>query len=68
MLRLRRRAPLFATLMAVLALGALHPAYAGQVSYHYDALGRVVRVVYPNGVIVDYTYDAAGNRITVVRG
>ena len=67
MARFRRCVPLFAALMTAAALGTLQPAHAGQVSYQYDALGRVVRVVYPNGVIVEYTYDASGNRVTVVK-
>jgi len=44
-------------------------AYAGSASYTYDNLGRLVKVVYSNGVIIAYTYDAAGNRTaTVVTG
>jgi YD repeat-containing protein len=33
-------------------------------TYTYDAVGRVVGVVYPNGAQVTYSYDKAGNRIT----
>lgn len=43
------------------------PASAGTIDYTYDALGRVVRVVYVNGAVkttVYYFYDEAGNRTT----
>jgi YD repeat-containing protein len=39
------------------------PAEAqSSVSYTYDALGRVLTATYPNGSVVTYTYDNAGNR------
>ena len=30
--------------------------------YRYDALARLVEVLYPDGEVVSYEYDAAGNR------
>lgn len=40
------------------------------VNYTYDVLGRVIRVQYVgglnNGRVIVYSYDAAGNRSTVV--
>ena len=35
---------------------------AGTVAYQYDALHRLTQVTYPDGAILAYTYDAAGNR------
>ena len=60
-----------AILLAVALLGASPSALAAEsVSYDYDALGRVIRVDYvggPNdGMIIEYTYDATGNRTEVV--
>jgi RHS repeat-associated protein len=40
----------------------------GQTEYMYDALNRIVKVIYPMGEpgVVEYTYDSAGNRLTMV--
>ncbi len=32
--------------------------------YEYDAMNRLAKVTYGNGVVVTYTYDALGNRLT----
>ena len=34
---------------------------AGEVRHEYDGLGRLIKVEYPNGWVIDYTYDASGN-------
>lgn len=41
------------------------PASAGD-QFQYDALGRLTRVTYASGAVVLYSYDAAGNRTTVI--
>jgi len=47
---------------ALLATSALAtPAFA-DTEYVYDSAGRLIRVTYSNGVIIEYRYDAAGNR------
>lgn len=46
-------------------------ALAGSASaeqYKYDALGRLIQVRYPNDFVVNYSYDAAGNRTRVLAG
>jgi RHS repeat-associated protein len=37
-----------------------------QMSYRYDAVGRIQDMVYPGGNKVTYTYDAAGNVYNVI--
>jgi YD repeat-containing protein len=37
-------------------------ALASNLTYTYDALGRLTGVVYDSGITVTYTYDAMGNR------
>lgn len=39
--------------------------FAG-VTYTYDDLGRLKRAAYDNNKEIDYTYDPAGNRSSVV--
>ena len=35
-------------------------------TYNYDDLGRLKQAIYDNGKEIDYTYDPAGNRSSVV--
>ena len=37
-------------------------AFAGTVQYTYDSLNRIVKVVRDNEIVIEYTYDASGNR------
>ena len=41
---------------------------AGQERYEYDPIGRLVRFTDSNNEVTDYTYDAAGNILSVTRG
>lgn len=38
---------------------------AGTLNYQYDALGRLEEVQHPDGSVVSYTLDPAGNRTEV---
>ena len=40
-------------------------AIAGTVSYQYDQLGRLTRADYSDGSVIEYTYDAVGNRLSM---
>jgi YD repeat-containing protein len=42
------------------------PAFAGTATYTYDVQGRLTAVTYSTGVVITYSYDATGNRTSVV--
>ena len=42
------------------------PILAEQVTYTYDNLNRLTHTDYGNGRAIEYTYDAAGNRLSQV--
>jgi YD repeat-containing protein len=59
------RAACTAALLGLLGSAAL----AGSVAYTYDTLGRLATAVYSDGTTtttITYSYDAAGNRTSVV--
>lgn len=33
-------------------------------TYEYDAAGRLIRVTYAGGLVIEYAYDSAGNRLS----
>ena len=56
-----KRAILFTlTLMSAILLVS-HFSAASNITYTYDGVGRLIRVDYGDGKIVEYTYDNAGN-------
>jgi YD repeat-containing protein len=59
-----------ASALAFVLLTAAAPfmAHAGSVSYTYDTLGRLAKVIYDDGkaaTTIAFSYDAAGNRTSV---
>ena len=48
-----------------LTVAALASVSAWAITYKYDALGRVIKITYDDGSVVEYIYDEAGNRIEV---
>jgi YD repeat-containing protein len=56
-----------AILVAILVIASLVVVLGGEVRYVYDDHGRVTKVQYPDGTIVEYTYDPAGNITYVER-
>lgn len=57
---------MFKFIIATLILLNISVVYAGSVTYSYDNLGRLIEITYSNGKKIKYTYDASGNRVTVV--
>jgi YD repeat-containing protein len=59
-----RKAVAAAVVLGILGFTATasDPAYAGSATYKYDNLGRLTSITYGTGVVINYTYDAAGNR------
>lgn len=55
-----------AALAFVLALFFPPAASAAEVRYDYDLLGRVVRAIHPDGRVIEYVYDPAGNLLRVI--
>lgn len=53
-------------LIFLAALTVAAPAATASVTYQYDALGRIRVATYDNGVVITYSYDAAGNRTSQV--
>jgi len=41
-------------------------SYAETTTYIYDELNRLIQVTYGDGRGVTYTYDASGNRLTLI--
>jgi YD repeat-containing protein len=49
--------------LAMVIIALPFPASAENVTYTYDNLNRLTRAQYPDGAVIEYTYDAAGNRL-----
>ena len=55
------------SILALLVLvGFALPCVADTVTYEYDDLYRLIRATYSDGTVIEYTYDAAGNRLSRV--
>ncbi|MEW6746637.1 MAG: RHS repeat domain-containing protein [Planctomycetota bacterium] len=47
---------------AVIAFLLLASSSLFAITYEYDQLNRLKKVTYDNGTVIEFTYDAAGNR------
>ena len=56
---------IFLSFLIVAILSNCNISLAATITYTYDSLNRVTKVDYGNGFTEDYTYDAAGNRLTL---
>ncbi len=53
----------FYTLL-IIVFACIFPDLKAQgITYDYDNLNRVVQIIYPDSSIINYTYDASGNRM-----
>ncbi len=69
-MRLNYKAKRFTPIAAITLFvvgGFAAPVTAGTTAYQYDALGRVIKAVYPDLKHICYAYDSAGNRTQVKR-
>jgi YD repeat-containing protein len=58
-----RRGLFIGAALITLLLTWLPTIRAQTVNYVYDELNRLIRVEYGNGVVIEYEYDKAGNRL-----
>jgi len=58
----RRHPHLVLIASASLALAIAGSSSVADTEYEYDDLGRLISATYDNGVVIEYDYDAAGNR------
>jgi YD repeat-containing protein len=54
-------------LALVVLVGLALPCFAETVTYEYDDLYRLTRATYSDGTVIEYTYDVAGNRHSVIK-
>jgi YD repeat-containing protein len=62
------KAKKIALIVAGLILLITCSAVAGTITHEYDELNRLIRTIHPDGTVIEYTYDEAGNRLTVIKG
>jgi len=61
------KAKKIALIVAGLILLVACSAGAATITHEYDELNRLIRTIHPDGTIIEYTYDAAGNRLSAIK-
>lgn len=59
----KQKVSILGTVVALPFLIFVSVTFAGTITYQYDSLNRLIGVTYPDGTVIQYTYDAAGNRL-----
>jgi len=54
-------------LVVLVLVGLALPCFADSITYEYDDLYRLTKATYSDGTVIEYTYDAAGNRQSVIK-
>ncbi len=49
-------------LVVLVLFGLVVPCFAESITYEYDDLYRLIKATYSDGTVIEYLYDAAGNR------
>ena len=65
--KLKKLIPIMKIILSVVLMVLMTSVIASgaNISYTYDSLNRITKLDYGNGNIEEYTYDAAGNRLTM---
>jgi YD repeat-containing protein len=61
------RKKILLVLISLVVVACALPCLGDTVTYEYDDLYRLIKATYSDGTVIEYTYDAAGNRLSVVR-
>jgi YD repeat-containing protein len=54
-------------LALVVLVGLVLPCFAESITYEYDDLYRLIKATYSDGTVIEYSYDAAGNRLSTIK-
>jgi len=60
------RKKILLVLVSLVVVAIALPCLAGNVTYEYDDLYRLIKATYSDGTVIDYTYDEAGNRLSII--
>ena len=60
------KAKMAASIVSMLILVFAYSSIAGTLIYQYDELNRLTQAQYPDGTVIDYSYDTVGNRLARV--
>lgn len=58
-----RKVSVMIVAMIVSFLLSIAISHGQSVSYYYDDLNRLIRIEFPDGTVIGYSYDAVGNRV-----